>query len=99
MTEARKKGIQINIVDAPCVEPPKHTKALCWTFITPKMQDNKAFELMVTTVEPGGGAEIVTPRSMPITLSQEGCKPLSKARCITWDRVAACIWTKRQPTA
>ncbi len=60
MTEPRKKGIQINQVDAPCVEPPRHSKALCWTFITPKMQDNQAFELMLTTVEPGGGAEIVT---------------------------------------
>jgi quercetin dioxygenase-like cupin family protein len=60
MTEPLKRGIQINISDAPCVEPPKHTKALCWTFITPKMQENKAFELMLTTVEPGGGAEVVT---------------------------------------
>jgi mannose-6-phosphate isomerase-like protein (cupin superfamily) len=60
MNGARKKGIQVNIADAPCVEPPKHTKALCWTFITPKMQENKAFELMLTTVEPGGGAEVVT---------------------------------------
>jgi mannose-6-phosphate isomerase-like protein (cupin superfamily) len=60
MTDSLKRGIQINIADAPCVEPPKHTNALCWTFISPKLQDNRAFELMLTTVQPGGGAEIVT---------------------------------------
>ena len=60
MAESLKRGIQINKADAPCSEPPKHTQAKMWTFITPKMQDNRAFELMVTTIEPGGGAEIVT---------------------------------------
>ena len=60
MTESLKRGIQINKADIPFTEPPKHTKAKMWTFITPKMQDNKAFELMLTTIEPGGAAEIVT---------------------------------------
>jgi mannose-6-phosphate isomerase-like protein (cupin superfamily) len=60
MTDTIKRGIQVNKIDAPCVEPPKHTKALCWTFVSPNMQGNRAFELMLTTVEPGGGAEIVT---------------------------------------
>jgi mannose-6-phosphate isomerase-like protein (cupin superfamily) len=60
MTDSLKRGIQINKADLPSTEPPKHTKAKMWTFITPKMQDNKAFELMLTTIEPGGGAEIVT---------------------------------------
>jgi mannose-6-phosphate isomerase-like protein (cupin superfamily) len=60
MTGPLKRGIQINKADLPSTEPPKHTKAKMWTFITPKMQDNKAFELMLTTIEPGGGAEIVT---------------------------------------
>lgn len=59
MTKSLKRGIQINMADAPCTEPPKHTKAKMWTYITPKMQDNKAFELMVTTIQPGGLAEIV----------------------------------------
>ncbi len=61
MTDTQKKrGVQVDMADAPCVEPPKHTKAQCWTFITPKMQDNRAFELMLTTIQPGGGAEPVT---------------------------------------
>jgi|WetSurMetagenome_2_1015567.scaffolds.fasta_scaffold451903_2 mannose-6-phosphate isomerase-like protein (cupin superfamily) len=57
MTDSLKRGIQINQADAPCTEPPKHTLAKMWTYITPKMQDNKAFELMVTTMQPGGAAE------------------------------------------
>jgi mannose-6-phosphate isomerase-like protein (cupin superfamily) len=60
MTESLKRGIQINKADLPSTEPPKHYKAKMWTFITPKMQDNKAFELMLTTIEPGGSAETVT---------------------------------------
>lgn len=60
MTESSKRGIQVNRADAPCAEPPKHTKALNWTLITPKTQGNKAFELMLTTIQPGGGAEVVT---------------------------------------
>jgi mannose-6-phosphate isomerase-like protein (cupin superfamily) len=60
MTESLKRGIQINKADLPSTEPPKHTKAKMWTFITPKMQDNKAFELMLTTIQPGGAAEVVT---------------------------------------
>jgi mannose-6-phosphate isomerase-like protein (cupin superfamily) len=57
MSESLKRAIQINQADAPCSEPPKHTLAKMWTYITPKMQDNKAFELMVTTIQPGGAAE------------------------------------------
>jgi mannose-6-phosphate isomerase-like protein (cupin superfamily) len=55
-----KRGIAINLADAPCAEPPKHVKALNWTFITPKMQDNRAFELMLTKIEPGGSAEPIS---------------------------------------
>jgi mannose-6-phosphate isomerase-like protein (cupin superfamily) len=60
MTDSLKRGIQINKADLTSTEPPKHVKAKMWTFITPKMQDNKAFELMLTTIQPGGSAEIVT---------------------------------------
>ena len=59
MTEL-KRGIQINKADLTSTEPPKHVNAKMWTFITPKMEDNKAFELMLTTIQPGGSAEIVT---------------------------------------
>ncbi len=60
MAQTLKRGVLVNLADAPCVEPPKHTKALNWTLITPKMQENRAFELMLTKIEPGGGAEVVT---------------------------------------
>lgn len=60
MSVTLKRGIQVNKADLPITEPPKHTKTKMWTFITPKMQDNRAFEMMLTTIEPGGTAEIVT---------------------------------------
>src|SRR5512142_2331494 len=60
MSVSLKRAIQVNIDDLTSIEPPKHTKAKMWTFITPKMQDNRAFELMLTTIEPGGSAETVT---------------------------------------
>ena len=60
MSVTLKRGIQINKADLTSTEPPKHVGAKMWTFITPKMQDNRAFELMLTTIEPGGSAETVT---------------------------------------
>ncbi len=63
MTQTLKRGVLVNLADVTGTEPPKHSKALNWTLITPKVQENQAFELMLTKIEPGGGAEVVTHRT------------------------------------
>ena len=57
MADSPKKGFLMKVADAPSREPPKHTKAVAWTLISPDIQGNKAVRMMVTEIGPGGTAD------------------------------------------
>lgn len=60
MAEPAKRGVLTRVADVDPRVPPRHTNALSWTLLTPKIQGNRAVELMLTEIGPGGGAEMAT---------------------------------------